>query len=37
MNLMPPQVFEILKPLIKKSVAENWQTLTRQIPELHEK
>jgi hypothetical protein len=37
MNLMPPQVFEVLKPLIKKSVAENWLALTRRIPELTEK
>jgi len=34
MTLMPPQVFSNLKPLIKKSVAENWVELARRIPEL---
>jgi hypothetical protein len=34
MTLMPPQVFANLKPLIKKSVAENWVELARRIPEL---
>ena len=34
MTLMPPQVFAGLKPLIKKSVAENWVELARRIPEL---
>ncbi len=34
MTLMPPQVFNGLKPLIKKSVGENWVELTRRIPEL---
>jgi len=34
MTLMPPQVFASLKPLIKKSVAENWVKLTQLIPEL---
>jgi len=30
--LMPPQVFANVKPLIKKTVAENWIELTKQIP-----
>ncbi len=34
MTRMPPQVFANLKPLIKKSVPENWVELTRQIPGL---
>jgi iron-sulfur cluster repair protein YtfE (RIC family) len=34
MSLMPPQVFDGLKPLIKETVAENWAELTRRIPEL---
>ena len=34
MALMPPQVFAGLKPLIKKSVGENWVELARRIPEL---
>ena len=33
-SLMPPQVFANVKPLIKKSVAENWTELTQQIPDL---
>lgn len=37
MTLMPPQVFDNLKLLIKKTVAENWVELTRRIPELNEK
>lgn len=37
MTLMPPQVFDGLKPLIKKAVADNWVELTRRIPELHDK
>ena len=37
MALMPPQAFAGLKPLIKKSVAENWVKLARQIPELYDK
>ena len=37
MTLMPPQVFEGLKPLIKKTVAENWVELTQRIPELYDK
>jgi iron-sulfur cluster repair protein YtfE (RIC family) len=37
MTLMPPQVFDGLKPLIKKAVAENWVELTRRIPELNGK
>jgi len=31
---MPPQVFDGLKLLIKKAVAENWVELARRIPEL---
>jgi iron-sulfur cluster repair protein YtfE (RIC family) len=37
MTLMPPQVFDGLKPLIKKAVAGNWVELTRRIPELNGK
>jgi iron-sulfur cluster repair protein YtfE (RIC family) len=37
MTLMPPQVFTGLKPLIRKSVAENWVELVRRIPELEDK
>jgi len=35
--LMPPQVFAMVKQLIKKNVAENWAMLTQQIPELSDK
>ncbi len=37
MTLMPPQVFAGLKPIIKKSVSENWAALARRIPELYDK
>jgi hypothetical protein len=37
MTEMPPQVFDSLKLLIKKTVGENWVGLTRQIPELYGK
>jgi len=37
MTLMPPQVFDGLKPLIRKTVADDWVELTRLIPELHDK
>ena len=37
MSLMPPPVFTMLKPLIKKSVSTNWTMLTQQIPELSDK
>jgi len=37
MTLMPPQVFAGLKPLIKKSVGENWVELALRIPELQDK
>lgn len=37
MSLMPPPVFTILKPLIKKNVADNWEKLIQQIPELSDK
>ena len=34
MNLMPPQVFTNIRPLIEKAVAGNWIKLTAQVPEL---
>ena len=34
MSIMPPPVFTMVKPLIKKSVSANWVMLTEQIPEL---
>jgi len=34
MTLMPPQVFAMVKPLIRKNAAENWTELTQRIPEL---
>lgn len=37
LSMMPPPVFAKVKPLIKKSVSENWAMLTQQIPELAEK
>jgi hypothetical protein len=37
MSVMPPQVFTMVKPLIKKSVSANWAMLTQQIPELSDK
>jgi hypothetical protein len=37
MTLMPPQVFAGLKPIIKKTVAENWVELARRIPQLDDK
>jgi hypothetical protein len=37
MTLMPPQVFAGLKPLIRKTVAENWVELAQRIPELDDK
>ena len=37
MSLMPPSVFTMLKPLIRKSVSANWAMLTQQIPELSDK
>ncbi len=36
MQLMPPQVFAMAKPLIMKNVAQNWAQLTQQIPGLSE-
>ncbi len=33
-SLMPPAVFANVKPLIKKTVAENWTEVTKQIPDL---
>jgi hypothetical protein len=37
LTLMPPPVFTMVKPLIKKNVSANWAFLTQQIPELAEK
>jgi hypothetical protein len=37
MKLMPPQVFEGLKPLMRKVLAEDWTELTRRIPNLDSK
>jgi iron-sulfur cluster repair protein YtfE (RIC family) len=37
MTLMPPQVFAGLKPLIRKTVADNWVELAQRIPELNDK
>jgi iron-sulfur cluster repair protein YtfE (RIC family) len=37
MALMPPQAFAGLKPLIKKTVAENWSELAQRIPQLGDK
>jgi iron-sulfur cluster repair protein YtfE (RIC family) len=37
MKLMPPQVFEGLKPLIRKVLAEDWTELSRRIPNLDSK
>ena len=34
---MPPPVFDGLKSLIKKAVAENWVELTQKIPELNDR
>jgi len=34
MALMPPQVFAAVKSLIRKSAAQNWAELTKQIPGL---
>ncbi len=31
MSLMPPPVFAMIKPLIKKNVAENWVQLRARI------
>lgn len=36
-TLMPPPVFNSVKPLIQKSIPENWNELTRRIPQLYEK
>jgi len=36
MALMPPPIFDNLKVLIKKAVADNWFELTQRIPELQE-
>jgi hypothetical protein len=37
MTLMPLQVFANVKPLIKSSVAEDWEMITQRIPELKNK
>ncbi len=37
MTFMLPQVFANVKPMIKKAVAEDWDMITQQIPELKEK
>ena len=34
MNLMPPQVFANVKPLIEKAASGNWVEMTKRIPEL---
>lgn len=34
MNIMPPQVFAGVRPLIEKAVAENWGKLTALVPEV---
>ncbi len=33
-SLMPPQVFDRVKPLIEGATGENWVILTRKLPEL---
>ena len=37
MKLMPPQIFAGLKPLMRKSMAEDWGKLTQRIPNLDNK
>jgi len=37
MLVMPPSVFTMLKPFIKKSVPANWAMLTQRISELSDK
>jgi hypothetical protein len=36
-NVMPPQVFAIIRPLIEKAVVGNWDKLTAIVPELEQK
>lgn len=36
-NVMPPQVFAGIRPLIEKAVAGNWVKLTTLVPELENK
>jgi len=36
-NVMPPQVFSGIRPLIEKAVAGNWVKLTTLVPELEHK
>ena len=33
-NLMPPQVFAGLKPLIRETISEDWAELIKRVPEL---
>jgi len=37
MKLMPPQVFAGLKPLMRKTMAEDWTELTKRIPNVDNK
>jgi iron-sulfur cluster repair protein YtfE (RIC family) len=37
MKLMPPQVFAGLKPLIRKTMADDWMALIQRIPNLDSK
>jgi hemerythrin-like domain-containing protein len=37
MEMMPPQVFENLKPLLKKFMDQDWIALTQRIPHLDDK
>jgi hypothetical protein len=32
--VMPPEVFEMVKPLIHQAVGEGWAELTRRLPTL---
>jgi iron-sulfur cluster repair protein YtfE (RIC family) len=34
MTLMPPQVFAMIKPLIRETIGKDWAELTRRVPEL---
>jgi hypothetical protein len=36
-NVMPPQVFAGIRPLVEKAVAGNWVRLTKLVPELEDK
>ncbi len=37
MTFMPAQIFTNVKPLIKNAVAESWDAIAQQIPELNDK